>query len=248
MATGLQLNLNRVIGRTDPSTFLDAQGAANAWINTNLINDNLATGTDSSGGSTLTGVGIYSGGTTTSSTDYAQSGSRSLKVVPNAGVTSISIGTVAISSIYVPVILPGRTYNLTVYARTAIALSNPVSLIAIPQEVLGTNLTPVTLTTTTAVSNGGWTKITGQFTAASNHNYLVLKVTVNASGANLDGQNYYFDTFSIQQGTSDPANNLNLIGALNVKAGTVGAGLNKVCNIIAGTSNLDANKASEFFV
>jgi hypothetical protein len=34
MASGLQLNLNRVIGRTDPSTFLDAQGAANEWANT----------------------------------------------------------------------------------------------------------------------------------------------------------------------------------------------------------------------
>ena len=34
MATGLQLNLNRVIGRTDKSTFLDAQGAANEWAGT----------------------------------------------------------------------------------------------------------------------------------------------------------------------------------------------------------------------
>lgn len=31
---GLQLNLNRVIGRTNPSTFLSAQGAANVWANT----------------------------------------------------------------------------------------------------------------------------------------------------------------------------------------------------------------------
>jgi len=34
MATGLQLNLNRVIGKTDPSTFLDAQGAANVYAST----------------------------------------------------------------------------------------------------------------------------------------------------------------------------------------------------------------------
>lgn len=34
MASGLQLNLNRVIGRTNPSTFLDAQGAANVWAGT----------------------------------------------------------------------------------------------------------------------------------------------------------------------------------------------------------------------
>jgi len=36
MAKGLQLNLNRVIGRTDPSTFLDAQGAAQVWSSTTL--------------------------------------------------------------------------------------------------------------------------------------------------------------------------------------------------------------------
>jgi hypothetical protein len=34
MANGLQLNLNRVIGKTDPKTFLDAQGAANVWAGT----------------------------------------------------------------------------------------------------------------------------------------------------------------------------------------------------------------------
>lgn len=34
MATGLQLNLNRVIGKTDKSTFLDSQGAANVWAGT----------------------------------------------------------------------------------------------------------------------------------------------------------------------------------------------------------------------
>jgi hypothetical protein len=34
MASGLQLNLNRVIGKTDPSTFLDAQGAANVYAST----------------------------------------------------------------------------------------------------------------------------------------------------------------------------------------------------------------------
>lgn len=31
---GLQLNLNRVIGITNPSKFLDAQGAANIWAGT----------------------------------------------------------------------------------------------------------------------------------------------------------------------------------------------------------------------
>jgi len=35
MASGLQLNLNRVIGRTGNDPFLDAQGAANVWANTN---------------------------------------------------------------------------------------------------------------------------------------------------------------------------------------------------------------------
>lgn len=34
MATGLQLNLNRVIGRTRPDTYLDAQGAANVYAGT----------------------------------------------------------------------------------------------------------------------------------------------------------------------------------------------------------------------
>lgn len=42
MATGLQLNLNRVIGRTDPSTFLDAQGAANVWATTTNLDLVLA--------------------------------------------------------------------------------------------------------------------------------------------------------------------------------------------------------------
>ena len=31
---GLQLNLNRVIGITNPTNFLDAQGAANVWAGT----------------------------------------------------------------------------------------------------------------------------------------------------------------------------------------------------------------------
>ena len=34
MAYGLQLNLNRVIGKTNPKTFLAAQGAANVWAGT----------------------------------------------------------------------------------------------------------------------------------------------------------------------------------------------------------------------
>lgn len=36
MASGLQLNLNRVIGKTNPSTFLSAQGAAQVWSSTGL--------------------------------------------------------------------------------------------------------------------------------------------------------------------------------------------------------------------
>jgi hypothetical protein len=36
MASGLQLNLNRVIGRTGNDPFLDAQRAANVWASTNL--------------------------------------------------------------------------------------------------------------------------------------------------------------------------------------------------------------------
>jgi len=247
MATGLQLNLNRVIGNTmTGSTWLDAQGAANVWLNTNLLNNNLATGTDSSSGSTFAGIGLYNTtSTTTSSTDYAQSGNRSLKVVPNTGATSISIGSVAIVSASLVSVKPNTTYTLSFYARTAIALSNSVSLIAVPQEVAGTSLTAVTLTTTTAVSNTGWTKITGQFTTSSNHNYLVLRATVTA--ANLTGQNYYFDTFSIKQGTPDGSNYYDLLGALNAKAGTTGLGLNEVCNELAGTTNLDADAASEYF-
>jgi len=40
---------------------------------------------------------------------------------------------------------------------------------------------------------------------------------------------------------------LDLLGALNYKAGTNGLGLNAVCNLLAGTSNLDSDGASEFF-
>jgi len=40
---------------------------------------------------------------------------------------------------------------------------------------------------------------------------------------------------------------LDLLGALNAKAGTNGLGLNAVCNALAGTSNLDADGASEYF-
>jgi len=243
MAKGLQLNLNRVIGKTDPKTFLDAQGAANVWLNTNLLNSNLASGTDVLAG--LTGVGVYPNSLTTTSTDYAQSGNRSIKLVPDTNATSISVGSVTQANQYLVAVQPNTTYTLSFYARTAIALSNPVSLLAVPQEVAGTSLTAVTLTTTTAVSNTGWTKVIGQFTTSSNHNYLALRATV--TGANLTGQNYYFDTFSLQEGSVASSSELDLVGALNTKAGTSGLGLNKVCNTLAGTTNLEADAASEYF-
>lgn len=40
---------------------------------------------------------------------------------------------------------------------------------------------------------------------------------------------------------------LDLIGALNYKAGTTGLGLNAVCNLLANTTNLDADSAARFF-
>jgi hypothetical protein len=40
---------------------------------------------------------------------------------------------------------------------------------------------------------------------------------------------------------------LDLLGALNYKAGTSGLGLNAVCNLLAGTTGLDSDGASEFF-
>jgi len=244
MATGLQLNLNRVIGRTDPSTFLDKQGAAKIWAGTNLLNKNFATGTDDSGGA-LTGIGLYAGGTTSSSFEYANDGTRSIKIVPNASITTISISTPTNSALYTTSVKPNTKYFLSFFVRTAIPVSNTVALTVQPQQVLGTNLTGTTLSTSTAVSNNGWTKISGEFTTSSNHNYLVLRV--NVTGANLTGQNYYFDTFSLQEGSADGTTNLDLVGALNVKAGTTGLGLNAVCNRLAGTTNLDADCASEYF-
>jgi len=249
MATGLQLNLNRVIGRTDPSTFLDKQGAAKIWANVNLLNANLATGTDTLSGG-LTGIGVYttSPSTTTTSNDYAQQGTRSIKLTPTTGITSISVGALLSDATYTPVVKPNTTYTLSVYYRTAIAISDPVSLVVTPREVLGTPLgIATTIATSTVVGNTGWTKLMGQFTTASNHNYLPFRATVTASGANLDGRNYYFDTFSLQEGSADGTTNLDLVGALNVKAGTTGLGLNAVCNRLAGTTNLDADRASEYF-
>jgi len=251
MATGLQLNLNRVIGRTDPSTFLDAQGAANVWLNTNLLNSNLATGTDTLGN--LTSVGVYNGTapntyTTSSSFDYSQSPNKSIRVSPDVGaltIPSMSVGSVTQNNQYLVSVKPNTTYTLSFYSRTAIPLSNTVSLIAVPQQVAGTSLAPVTLTSTTAVSNTGWTKLIGQFTTSSNHNYLAIRATVTAP--NLIGQTYYFDTFSLREGSADGTNNLALLGALNAKAGTTGLGLNAVCNVLAGTTNLDADAASELF-
>jgi len=244
MATGLQLNLNRVIGKTDPKTFLDAQGAANVWLNTNLLNSNLASGTDVLAG--LTGVGVYtSTATTTTSLEYAQAGNRSIKVVPNTGATSISIGTTITGATYTPVAKPNTTYTISLYVRTAIPATNPVFLIVSPQEVLGTSLGSTTIATSNTVSNNGWTKIMGQFTTESNHNYLTFRATVTA--ANLTGFNYYFDTFSLQEGAVDGTHNKDLVGALNEKAATDGLGLNAVCNRLAGTTNLEADAASEYF-
>ena len=40
---------------------------------------------------------------------------------------------------------------------------------------------------------------------------------------------------------------LDLLGALNYKAGTSGLGLNAVCNLLAGTTGLDSDGAAEFF-
>jgi hypothetical protein len=40
---------------------------------------------------------------------------------------------------------------------------------------------------------------------------------------------------------------LDLLGALNYKAGTSGLGLNEVCNLLAGTTNLEADAASQYF-
>jgi hypothetical protein len=240
--TGTGANGAIVLG-TDNVTF--AVGVSDGYLNDNILNANLATGTDSSGG-LLTGVGIYSGGTTSSSTDYGYPTiGRSLKIVPDTASTSISIGTTTSDATYTPAIKPNTTYTLSFYTRTAISLSNTVSLIAIPQQTLGSNLTAITIATTTAVSNGGWTKVTGQFTTSSNHNYLILKVTVTA--LSLTGQNYYFDNFSMQQ-TNLLSNSSNeLLRSLNIKAGTNGLGLNAVCNVLAGTTNLDAVGASEYF-
>jgi len=233
----------QIIFGTDDITF--AVGVADGNLNTNILNSNLATGTDSAGGA-LTGIGIYSGATTTSSFDYGYpTVGRSIKLAPNASVSSMSVGSTTSDATYTPAVKPSTTYTLSFYSRTAIALSNTVSLIAIPQDTLGTNLTPITLSSTTAVSNGGWTKITGQYTTSSTNNYLVLKATVSA--ANLTGQTYYFDNFTMQQTSPYATNAYDLLGALNVKAGTTGIGLNKTCNTIAGTTNLDAAGASEYF-
>jgi len=40
---------------------------------------------------------------------------------------------------------------------------------------------------------------------------------------------------------------LDLLGALNYKAGTSGLGLNAVCNVLAGTTNLDSDLAAQYF-
>ena len=57
------------------------------------------------------------------------------------------------------------------------------------------------------------------------------------------------DPFLDAQGAANvwASTNLDLLGALNAKAGTDGLGLNAVCNALAGTSNLDADGASEYF-
>lgn len=246
MATGLQLNLNRVIGRTSPDTYLDAQGAANVWLNSNMLNANLATGTDNSKGSSVAGIGLYNTtSATNTSQDYAQSGSWSLRVVPNASATTVSIGSTTANATYAVAVQPNTTYTLSFYVRTAATYSNTVTLFAIPQQVFGTSLTAVSLTSTTSVSSTDWTKVSGQFTTSSNHNYLVLRATV--TGTNLTNQNYYFDTFNIQPLIPDVTHRYDLLGALNAKAETTGLGLNAVCNILADTTNLDADGASEYF-
>jgi hypothetical protein len=247
--TGTGPNGSIVFG-TDNITF--AVSTAGIASSIELLNSNLVTGTDTLAG--LTGIGVYNGTSpnvyaTTTSLEYSLSGNRSIKLTPDAGavtITSMTVGTVGISSVYLPAIKPNTTYTLSFHTRTAVPLSNTVSLVAVPQATAGTSLTPITIASSTAISSDGWTKITGQFTTSSSHNYLVLRAVI--TGTNLVDQNYYFDNFSMKETTPVGDNFYDLLGALNIKAGTNGIGLNRVCNIIANTTNLDADGASEYFI
>lgn len=231
MASGLQLNLNRVIGRTDPSTFLDAQGAANAWTKIPPHGTVHAATTSTTSGAYVAGTTGADGGTGVGATITA----------PANAALVVDSRTMAVG-------------DRVLYWKNTDAKTNGIYTVtdagsASTKWVITRAVDHNNGTNAGQVGKGDWVTIDiGPVNGGKT--FYISNVGTGVNGDIVIGT----DNIVYTEITAPVApGNLDIIGALNFKLDPLlrpdeYEELNGVCNELAGTTNLDADGASEFFL